>query len=97
MTTKGRISSVSADGKTATVVPSFGDAVTHALAVPAALQGILFPGTEVIYCSFPDMTGTILCRTDAVENGNSGGGESGCGIGLTVENGMLCIKCKSGV
>ena len=64
MTSKGRISTVATDGRTATVVPAFGEVVSHPLVVPLSLRGQLTPGVEVVYCSFPDTTGIILCRMD---------------------------------
>lgn len=65
MITKGRISSVSADGRTATVIPAFcGDIVTHSLTVAHSMRGALQIGVEVVYCIFPDGTGIILGRMD---------------------------------
>lgn len=65
MITKGRISSVTADGKTAAVVPAFsGGVVSHSLVIPADLRGKLETGTEVVYCAFSDGTGVIICRLD---------------------------------
>ena len=65
MITKGRISSVTADGRAAAVVPALsGGVVSHLLVIPATLRGHLEQGMEVIYCAFPDSTGVIICRSD---------------------------------
>lgn len=88
MIDKGKISTISADGRTATVVPDFdGDIVTVPLVIPSSLVGMLTVKMPVVYTTFPDNTGIILCRTDG-EPGASGA----LGIeGLSVVNGLLCI------
>ena len=64
MINKGIISSLSADGKKASVSPYFGSVVTAPLTVPFYLLGAVPVGTIVIYTEFPDGTGAILHRLD---------------------------------
>lgn len=65
MIDKGKISTISADGRTATVVPAFdGASVTVPLVVPFFLAGSLAVNMPVVYTTFPDNTGVILCRMD---------------------------------
>lgn len=65
MIDKGLISTLSEDGKTATVVPAFaGSSVTFPLVVPFFLAGSLAVKMPVVYATFPDNTGVILARMD---------------------------------
>lgn len=65
MIDKGRISAIAEDGKTATVVPDFdGASVTVPLVIPYFLAGCLTVKTPVVYVTFQDNTGVILCRMD---------------------------------
>ena len=65
MIDKGKISTLSADGRTATVVPDFdGAGVTVPLVIPFFLAGSLTVKMPVVYAIFPDNTGVILCRMD---------------------------------
>ena len=69
MIDKGMVSTVSADGKTATVVPAFsGSSVTFPLVVPFFLAGSLTVKMPVVYATFPDNTGVILARMDGEWN-----------------------------
>ena len=69
MIEKGVISTVSADKKTVTAVPSFSDSpVTSDLAVPFFLLDALEIGMPVVYAQFPDNTGAVLCRLDGEWN-----------------------------
>ena len=69
MIDKGMVSTVSADGKTATVVPAFsGPSVTFPLVVPFFLAGSLTVKMPVVYATFPDNTGVILARMDGEWN-----------------------------
>lgn len=69
MIDKGMVSTVSADGKTATVVPAFsGSSVTFPLVVPFFLSGSLAVKMPVVYATFPDNTGVILARMDGEWN-----------------------------
>lgn len=63
MIDKGKISSIS--GNTAKVIPSqSNDAVTTDVVIPVLLEGNLSVNTEVVYTTFDDNTGIILCRMD---------------------------------
>ena len=64
MVKKGKISTLSADGRTATVTPYSGGIVSSPLVVPFFLIGALPIGTPVIYSVFEDNTGIILARAD---------------------------------
>lgn len=69
MIDKGMVSTVSADGKAATVVPAFsGSSVTFPLVVPFFLAGSLTVKMPVVYATFPDNTGVILARMDGEWN-----------------------------
>lgn len=69
MIDKGMVSTVSADGKAATVVPAFsGPSVTFPLVVPFFLAGSLTVKMPVVYATFPDNTGVILARMDGEWN-----------------------------
>ena len=64
MVKKGKVSTVSADGKTVTVTPYSGGIVTSALIVPFFLIGALPVNTPVVYTTFDDNTGIVLSRAD---------------------------------
>ena len=64
MVKKGKISAVSADGKTVVVTPYSGGIVTAPLVVPFFLVGALPINTPVVYATFDDNTGIVISRTD---------------------------------
>lgn len=64
MVQKGKISTVTNDGKTVTVTPYAGGIVTAPLVVPFFLIGALPIGTPVVYAVFEDNTGIVLARAD---------------------------------
>ena len=68
MVKKGKISTLSADGRTATVTPYSGGVVSAPLVVQFFLIGALPIGTPVIYSVFEDNTGIILARADGEWN-----------------------------
>ena len=68
MVSKGKVSSVSADGKTVTVVPYSGDFVTVPLTVPFFLIGATPVNTPVVYTTFSDNTGIVISRMDGEWN-----------------------------
>lgn len=68
MVKKGKVSTVSSDGKTVMVTPYIGGTVTAPLVVPFFLAGVLPIGTPVIYVEFEDNTGIILARADGGGN-----------------------------
>ena len=68
MVSKGKVSSVSADGKTVTVVPYGGGFVTAPLTVPFFLIGATPVNTPVAYATFSDNTGIVLSRMDGEWN-----------------------------
>lgn len=70
MVQKGKISAISADGRTVFVTPYVGSTVTAALTVPFFLKGALPVGTPVVYVTFDDNTGIILSRMDGEGNGS---------------------------
>ena len=70
MVQKGKISAVSADGKTVFVTPYVGSTVTAPLTVPFFLIGALPVGTPVAFVAFNDNTGLILSRMDGEGNGS---------------------------
>lgn len=70
MLDKGKISSITADGDKAAVIPSYTDsAVTFPLVIPESLKGNLNVNDSVLYAMFEDNTGIIIGRAD----GNDGG------------------------
>lgn len=70
MLDKGKISSITADGEKAVVIPSYTDsAVTFPLVIPESLKGNLNVNDSVLYAMFEDNTGIIIGRAD----GNDGG------------------------
>lgn len=70
MVLKGKVSSVSADGKTVTVAPYGGGFVTAPLTVPFFLIGVIPVNTSVVYTTFSDNTGIVLARMDGEWNHN---------------------------
>lgn len=64
MVKKGKVSTVSADGKTVMVTPYSGGIVTAPLVVPFFLIGALPINTPVVYTTFDDNTGIVLSRAD---------------------------------
>ena len=64
MVYKGKVSTISNDGKTVMVTPYAGGIVTAPLVVPFFLIGALPIGTPVVYATFDDNTGIVLSRAD---------------------------------
>lgn len=90
MIDKGKISTISADGRTATVVPDFdGDIVTVPLVIPSSLVGMLSVRMPVVFATFPDNTGIILSRADGAQGGGASGDSCFC-----VVDGKICITCE---
>ena len=71
---KGKVSTISNDGKTVAVTPFNGEIVTADLVVPWYLIGLLAVGDPVIYTVFDDNTGIIIHKAD-------GSGSCSCGSG----------------
>ncbi len=71
MVQKGKVSTVSDDGKFVTVTPYAGGTVTAPITVPAFLIGVLPIGTPVAYVVFDDNTGIVLSRMDGEWNQNT--------------------------
>jgi hypothetical protein len=65
MVEKGKVSTVLDGGKTVTATPYSGATVTIPLAVPTELIGHLSVNTPIVYVTFEDGTGVVLCRVDA--------------------------------
>jgi len=59
---------------TARVIPYGPETVSYDVTIPVSLRGYLVKGTPVVYATFADQTGVILCRADGV--GGMGGGSS---------------------
>ena len=66
---KGKVSTVLEGGKSVTVTPYAGGAVTAGITVPGFLFGVLPVGTPVAYVVFEDNTGIVLGRMDGEWNG----------------------------
>ena len=91
MIDKGFISTVSADGNTATVVPAFaGSSVTIPLVVPFFLSGSLAVKMPVVYATFPDNTGVVLARMDGDWSHKVDGG-------VKVSGGLIADTVKEGI
>lgn len=65
---KGTISALHDDGKTAEVKPYMGNVVTPRLVVPFFLVGSLEVEMPVVYAAFEDNTGVVLARMDGEWN-----------------------------
>lgn len=106
MLDKGKISSITADGK-AIVIPSDTDeVVTFPLVIPTNLDGMLSVNDYIVYAMFDDNTGIVLGRMDGI-GGNSGGGGGDSGESATyslrtvaVEQPEQCVEivlqCSTG-
>lgn len=68
MVKKGKVSTLSADGRTVTATPFSGGVVSAPLVVPFFLIGALPIGTPVVYSVFEDNTGIVLARSDGEWN-----------------------------
>ena len=64
MVEKGKVSTVLDGGKSVTVTPYSGSIVTTPLVVPTELIGYLTVNTPIVYVTFEDGTGIVLCRVD---------------------------------
>ena len=64
MVEKGKVSTVLDGGKSVTATPYSGGTVTTPLAVPTELIGYLSVNTPIVYVTFEDGTGIVLCRVD---------------------------------
>lgn len=64
MVEKGKVSTVLDGGKSVTATPYSGGTVSTPLTVPTELIGYLSVNTPIVYVTFEDGTGIVLCRID---------------------------------